>query len=157
MTSDTDSSKQAAEFLQSKLESLPGVNITVSKVPFVQMISRQSDKDYQMTVKTWQSVFADPINFLDVFESDTSYNTSGFKNKKFDKLLDRSENEYGNQPEKRWQNLVQAEKILMDDQGTIPLYQVAKSQLLRENVKGIIFNPAGVPYDWKTAYISNEK
>src|SRR5699024_8315124 len=59
LTSDTDSSKQAAEFLQSKLESLPGVRVSVSKVPFVQMISRQSDKDYDMTVKTWQSVFAD--------------------------------------------------------------------------------------------------
>lgn len=157
LTSDTDSSKQAAEFLQSKLESLPGVSVSVSKVPFVQMISRQSQKDYQTTVKTWQSVFADPINFLDVFESATSYNTSGFKNAEFDKLLDQSENEYGNQPEKRWQNLVQAEKILMEDQGTIPLYQVAKSQLLRTNVKGIIFNPAGVPYDWKKAYISNEQ
>lgn len=156
ITSDTDSSKQAAEFLQSKLEDLPGVRVSVSKLPFVQMLARQSAQDYDMTVKTWQSVFADPINFLDVYESGSSHNSAGFKNAEFDRLLTQSENDYGNQPEKRWANLVEAEKILMNDQGTIPLYQVAKSQLVRENVKGVVYNPAGVPYDWKEAYISQK-
>ena len=156
ITSDTDSSKQAAEFLQSKLEDLPGVRVSVSKLPFVQMLARQSAQDYDMTVKTWQSVFADPINFLDVYESGSSHNSAGFKNAEFDRLLTQSENDYGNQPEKRWVNLVEAEKILMNDQGTIPLYQVAKSQLVRENVKGVVYNPAGVPYVWKEAYISQK-
>lgn len=156
ITSDTDSSKQAAEFLQSKLEDLPGVRVSVSKLPFVQMLARQSAQDYDMTVKTWQSVFADPINFLDVYESGSSHNSAGFKNAEFDRLLTQSENDYGNQPEKRWANLVEAEKVLMNDQGTIPLYQVAKSQLVRENVKGVVYNPAGVPYDWKEAYISQK-
>ena len=156
ITSDTDSSKQAAELLQSKLEDLPGVRVSVSKLPFVQMLARQSAQDYDMTVKTWQSVFADPINFLDVYESGSSHNSAGFKNAEFDRLLTQSENDYGNQPEKRWVNLVEAEKILMNDQGTIPLYQVAKSQLVRENVKGVVYNPAGVPYVWKEAYISQK-
>ncbi|WP_283680235.1 peptide ABC transporter substrate-binding protein [Lentilactobacillus sp. Marseille-Q4993] len=154
LTSDTDSSKDAAEFLQSSLEKLPGVKVTISSIPFVQLISRQAAKNYQMTVQTWQSVFADPINFLDVYEKGASYNTSGYDNPKFDKLLDEAENKYGNQPEKRWQKLVDAEKTLMNDQGTIPLYQSAQSQLLRTKVKGIVYNPAGVPFDWKTTYIS---
>ena len=42
----------------------------------------------------------------------------------------------------------------MNNQGTIPLYQAAKSQLLRSNVKSVVYNPAGVPYDWKTTYIA---
>lgn len=154
LTSDTDTSKQTAEFLQSKLEELPGVKISVTCIPFVQMLARQKSGDYQITVKTWQSVFADPINFLDIWESDASYNNSGWKNAGFDKLLDEAENTYANQPEKRWQKLVEAERLLAADQGTIPLYQQAKSQLLRENVKGVVYNPAGVPYDWKTAYIA---
>src|SRR5699024_11034646 len=102
----------------------------------------------------WQSVFADPINFLDVFESDSSYNTTGWKSSEFDKLLDEAENQDGNQPTTRWAKLVKAEKVLINDQGTIPLYQAAKSQLLRSNVKGIVYNGAGVPYDFKTTYIA---
>lgn len=154
LTSDTDSSKQTAEFLQTELDRLPNVKVSISTIPFVQLISKQNEKNYEATIQTWQSVFADPINFLDVYESGSSYNTSGYKNKTFDKLLDESENDYGNQPEKRWAKLVAAEKLLMSDQGTIPLYQVAKSQLLRSNVKSVVYNPAGVPYDWKTTYIT---
>ncbi|WP_235316137.1 hypothetical protein [Ligilactobacillus ruminis] len=34
--------------------------------------------------------------------------------------------------------------------------QQAKSQLLRENVKNVVYNPAEVPYDWKTVYIAKQ-
>jgi peptide/nickel transport system substrate-binding protein/oligopeptide transport system substrate-binding protein len=154
LTADTDSSKQAVEYLQSALEKLPGVSVNVSTIPFVQLIAKQQAGNYQASIKTWQSVFADPINFLDIYESNSSYNNSGWQSKKFDSLLNEAENTYGNQPAKRWQKLVAAEKELMDQQGTIPLYQVAKSQLLRSNVKNVVYNPAGVPYDWKDTYIA---
>uniref|UniRef100_UPI0025927A86 peptide ABC transporter substrate-binding protein n=1 Tax=uncultured Levilactobacillus sp. TaxID=2805377 RepID=UPI0025927A86 len=135
--SDTDSSKQTAEFIQSSLEKLPNVTVTIKTVPYVQLITQQNNGNYELTLAGWQSVFADPINFLDVFEADSSYNTTGWKNSTYDKLLDEAENVYGNQPEKRWGKLVAAEQVLMKNQGTIPLYQAAKSQLLRSNVKSV--------------------
>ena len=150
---DTDTSKQSAEFVQSALEKLPGVKINIKTVPYVQLLTQQSNGNYDLTFSGWQSVFADPIEFLNVFAKGSSFNTTGWKNTKFYDLLDQAENQDGNQPAKRWQKLVQAEKILMNDQATIPLYQQAKSQLLRSNVKGIIYNPAGVPYDFTHAYI----
>ena len=152
--SDTDTNKQTAEFLQSSLEKLPNVKVTIKTVPYVQLITQQNNGNYELTLAGWQSVFADPINFLDVFESDSSYNTTGWKSSEFDKLLDEAENQDGNQPTTRWAKLVKAEKVLINDQGTIPLYQAAKSQLLRSNVKGIVYNGAGVPYDFKTTYIA---
>lgn len=152
--SDTDTSKQTAEFVQSSLEKLPNVKVTIKTVPYVQLITQQNNGNYELTLAGWQSVFADPINFLDVFESDSSYNTTGWKSTQFDKLLDEAENQDGNKPATRWTKLVKAEKVLINDQGTIPLYQAAKSQLLRSNVKGIVYNGAGVPYDFKTTYIA---
>jgi len=152
--SDTDTSKQTAEFVQSSLEKLPNVKVTIKTVPYVQLITQQNNGNYELTLAGWQSVFADPINFLDVFESDSSYNTTGWKSTQFDKLLDEAENQDGNKPTTRWAKLVKAEKVLINDQGTIPLYQAAKSQLLRSNVKGIVYNGAGVPYDFKTTYIA---
>lgn len=152
--SDTDSSKQTAEFLQSSLQKLPNVKVNIKTVPYVQLMTQQDNGDYDLTMSGWQSVFADPINFLEVFESDSTFNTTGWKNKQFDQLLAHAEDRDGNQPNKRWAELVQAEKVLMNDQGTIPLYQGAKSQLLRKNVKNINYNPAGVPYDFKTTYIA---
>ncbi|AKP64302.1 peptide ABC transporter substrate-binding protein [Levilactobacillus koreensis] len=152
--SDTDTSKQTAEFLQSSLEKLPNVKISIKTVPFVQLLTQQHNGNYELTLSNWQSVFADPINFLDVFEANSSYNTTGWKSTEFDKLLDEAENQDGNKPAERWAKLVKAEQVLMNDQGTIPLYQSAKSQLLRNTVKNINYNPAGVPYDFKTTYIA---
>ncbi|MEY8662647.1 peptide ABC transporter substrate-binding protein [Ligilactobacillus faecis] len=154
--SDTDSAKKIAEFLQSSLERLPNVKVTITSIPYTQLITRQAAKDYELTVKNWQAIIADPINFLDVFESDSSYNNSGWKNAEYDRLLDEAENKYGAQPEKRWQLLVKAEKLLMEDQGTIPLLQVAKPQLLRPSVKGVYFNPTGIPYDFKTVSLAEK-
>ncbi|GFZ26519.1 peptide ABC transporter substrate-binding protein [Lactobacillus corticis] len=153
LVSDTDSAKQTAEFLQSKLDQLPGVSISIQSLPYTQLIQRQSAGNYQLTVKNWQAVFGDPINFLDVYETGSSYLNNGWSNKTFDKLLHESENVYGNQPVTRWKKLVAAEKVLMKSQGTIPLIQVAKPQLLKTSVKGVSFNPTGVPYDFKNVYL----
>ncbi|KRN88042.1 oligopeptide abc transporter substrate binding protein [Lactobacillus amylovorus DSM 16698] len=154
LASDDDTSKQTAEFLQSQLDRLPNVNISVQSIPFTQLISRQTAGNYEITLKNWQAVFGDPINFLDVFQKGSSYLNNGWNNNQFNKLLDQSENVYGNDPVKRWDKLVAAEKILMKDQGTIPLIQVAHPQLLKTNVKGVSFNPTGVPYDFKNIYFN---
>lgn len=116
--------------------------------------SKQTAGNYEITIKNWQAVFGDPINFLDVFQKGSSYLNNSWSNNQFNKLLDQSENVYGNDPVKRWDKLVAAEKILMKDQGTIPLIQVAHPQLLKTNVKGVSFNPTGVPYDLKNVYFN---
>lgn len=151
--SDTDSAKQVGEFLQSKLGELPGVKITVTTLPYTTLISRQSAGNYQLTIKNWQAILGDPINFLDVFEKDSSYNTSGFASSKYDQLLNEAENVYGNKPVQRWKRLVAAEKLLMNEQGTIPLIQTAKPQLVQSYVKNVSCNPLGIPYDFKLVYI----
>lgn len=151
--SDTDSAKQVGEFLQSKLGELPGVKITVTTLPYTTLISRQSAGNYQLTIKNWQAILGDPINFLDVFEKDSSYNTSGFASSKYDQLLNEAENVYGNKPVQRWNRLVAAEKLLMNEQGTIPLIQTAKPQLVQSYVKNVSYNPLGIPYDFKLVYI----
>ncbi|MCT7688826.1 MAG: ABC transporter substrate-binding protein, partial [Lactobacillus crispatus] len=80
LVSDDDTSKQTAEFLQSKLDQLPGVQISVQTIPYTQLISRQTAGNYQATIKNWQAVFGDPINFLDVFQKGSSYLNNGWNN-----------------------------------------------------------------------------
>lgn len=152
-TSDTDSGKQVGEFVQSKLEQLPGVKIRVNTLPYTTLISRQSSRNFDITIQSWKAILGDPINFLDVYESNASYNQAGWKNAKYDKLLAESENVYGNKPEQRWQRLVAAEKLLMQQQATIPLVQLAQPALMKANVKNVSFNPVGIPYDFKNVYL----
>ena len=153
LADDTDNSKAVAEYIQGALEQLSGVKVTITAIPKAQRLQKQNSGNYDMVVTAWQSVFADPYNFLDVWISNASYNRSGWKNAEFDQLLDESENKDGNNVAARWSALQKAEKILMNDQGTIPLYQANTLQLVKQNVKGINFNPSGVPYDFKGAYL----
>lgn len=153
-TSNTDQEKQIGEYLQSRLEQLPHVKISVSSIPYTTLIQRQQARNFQITVTTWKAILGDPINFLDVWESNASYNNSGWKNVQYDKLLDQSENVYGNKPVQRWKRLVAAEKILMQQQATVPLIQIANPQLVKTSVKGYLYNPVGIPYDFKTAYFA---
>lgn len=67
LAGDDDTSKQIAEFLQSQLVRLPKVNVSIQNISYTQLITRQVSGDYQLTIKNWQAVIADPINFLDVF------------------------------------------------------------------------------------------
>ena len=86
--------------------------------------------------------------------SDNSQNAGGWKNEEYDRLIKASKTTDANDPAKRWDDLVQAEKILMDDQGVIPLYQSTKPWMVKPSVKNVIFNSAGVNYNFKEAYIS---
>ncbi|WP_396022421.1 peptide ABC transporter substrate-binding protein [Bombilactobacillus folatiphilus] len=153
MIDDTQTSKYAGEFVQSELEKLDHVKVSLKTLPKTQRLTEERQGNYDMVISSWQSVFADPINFLDIWEANSSYNTSGFKDAKFDHYLDLSENEYAQNATKRWQAQQKAEKRLMDLQATLPLYQATKAQLMNPKVKGVVYNGSGVPYDWKTTYI----
>lgn len=153
LADDTDNSKSVSEYLQGALQKLPGLTITIRNIPKAQRLQEQNSGNYDIVAATWQSTWSDPYNFLDIWLSNSSYNNSGYKNATVDQLLSDSENKYGNDTQKRWKTLQEAETTLMKDQGTIPLYSANNLQLLKSNVKGIVFNPTGVPYDFKTAYI----
>ncbi|HBF74175.1 MAG TPA: peptide ABC transporter substrate-binding protein, partial [Lactobacillus sp.] len=58
-----------------------------------------------------------------------------------------------NKPEQRWQDMVQAQNILLKDQGITPLYQSSAPWLFNQNVKNVVYNSAGANYNYKTTYI----
>jgi oligopeptide transport system substrate-binding protein len=49
--------------------------------------------------------------------------------------------------------LLDAENILIEDMGTIPVYQRAEAHLRAEKVKNIVSHGAGASHDYKWAYI----
>lgn len=75
--------------------------------------------------------------------SNTSYNYGKYSNEEYDALIKKAENEDANDPNKRWEDLVEAAKILNRDQAVTPLYQQTISYMQNKNVKGIIQNTTG--------------
>lgn len=153
----TDVSKQVTESLQSQIQqTLPDVDVSVSNVPFKTRLQRSEDGDFDVVVSAWGADFADPISFLDLFTSDNSYNNGKWKNAEYDKLITASKTTDAGNVDKRWDDMVKASKILSEDQGVAPLYQLNVAYMLNPSVKGVIQNTAGVTWSFKDAYIANK-
>ena len=48
-----------------------------------------------------------------------------------------------------------AEKILLSDEGIAPLYYKTEAWLVRPDIKGIVYNGAGLNYNFKNTYVAN--
>ncbi|WP_334116184.1 peptide ABC transporter substrate-binding protein [Ligilactobacillus sp.] len=155
LSDDTDGAKKTTEFIQSAIESnLKGAKVECANVPFKTRLNRTNQGQFDVVISAWGADFADPISFLDMFTSDNSYNAGKWKNAQYDKLIEASKTTDAGNAGKRWDDLVNAEKILIQEQGISPLYQQATAWMVKPKVKGVIYNSAGANYNFKNAYIS---
>ena len=154
LSDDTDGAKKSTEFVQSAIESnLEGANVTAANVPFKTRLDRSQKGDFDIVISAWGADFADPISFLDMFTSNNAYNRGKWKNSEYDALINASKTTDAADPAKRWDDLVKAEKILMEDQGVAPIYQSTQAWVIKSKVKGVIYNSSGANYNFKEAYI----
>lgn len=151
LSRDGDSDRKVAEFIQGQLqETLPGLTINVKTVPLNNAIELMRKGDYELSVGMWGPDYQDPMTFL---ESSVSGNRMNYSSPTFDQLIEESTTKYANDPETRWQTLIKAEKVLVEeDAALIPLYQEARSQLVRPGVKGIQYHNFGATSTYKYAY-----
>ncbi|GEA70223.1 hypothetical protein LDE02_03600 [Lactobacillus delbrueckii subsp. lactis] len=150
-TSDSDGGKKTGEALQSMLETqLPGLKLTVTSVPFKTRLARRENCEFQICGSDWIADFADPISFLELLTSKNSSNYGSWKNSQYDKLIAASKNT--NNQEKRLKDMSEAESILLDDTGVIPLYYEDDAWLIRSNAKGWICKRS--EWNFKEAYVT---
>ncbi|WP_412989794.1 peptide ABC transporter substrate-binding protein [Pediococcus siamensis] len=151
---DTASTKQITEFLQSQIEKIPNVKVSLQNVPFKTRLTNSSNGKFDVVLSAWGADFSDPISFLQLFVTGNAQNNGGFSNKQYDKLIKASNTTDATNPEKRWNDMVQAEKILMNEQGVAPVFQQAQSQLWNSKLKGVVYNSAGVNFDYKNLHLT---
>lgn len=150
LASDTDSTKKLIEYIKDTVEkNLDGFEITLSPVPFAVRLDRSNAGDFDLVNGGWSADYSDPSSFLDLFVTGNSYNRGHYSNEDYDAAVEAAGTTNANDPEKRWENMVEAEKTLMAEQGVIPLYQKAEAHLRNEKVKGVVAHPAGAQYDYK--------
>ena len=149
---DTDGAKKQNEYLQGQLEkNLPGLKITLQNVPFKSRLDKSTNGQFDIVVTGWNADYPDPVTFLDLFTTTNSQNNGKYSNKEYDELIDRSKTTDATDEDARWQDLLQAAKILADDEGVVPLYQSYQANLTRTNVKNYRMTPNG-SYNLVTVY-----
>ncbi|NVY97148.1 peptide ABC transporter substrate-binding protein [Lactobacillus sp. DCY120] len=140
---DTDSSKKRDEFLQNQLGKLPGLKITINDVPFKSRLNRAISGDFDLVVTGWIADFPDPINFLTLFTEGASNNNGKWVNKEYNDLVKKSMNEDANNPAARWKDMQDAQNIINEQQGVIPLFQNGEAYLTHKRLKGVDFGSSG--------------
>ncbi|CZQ95062.1 peptide ABC transporter substrate-binding protein [Trichococcus collinsii] len=156
LTSDADTSKTTSEFLQAEWQkNLPGLTVTIRNVPLKSRLEATANSEYDIAYGTSTPSYADPIAFLDMYESTNAMNSSNYANEEYDALLADTRGAYANDPEKRWGALLAAEKLLLtEDAAAAPIYQGANANLVDPSLKDVQIQPVGIPMYFRTAYVA---
>ncbi|EMM0196458.1 peptide pheromone-binding protein TraC [Enterococcus faecalis] len=149
LVGDGEFEKKAGEFLQGQLEeNLEGLKVNITPVPANVFMERLTKKDFAISLSGWQADYADPISFLANFETNSPLNHGGYSNKNYDELIKDTSS-------KRWQELKKAEKIVIDDAGVIPVFQVGIARLQKNTIRNLVIHPVGARYDYKKMMVQN--
>ncbi|GAB4074888.1 peptide ABC transporter substrate-binding protein [Barrientosiimonas marina] len=155
---DTETAKTSDEYMINQLsEHLPGLEVTLKSVPFEQRLDLDKKMDYQLQTFLWGADYLDPYTFLNLWLTDGENNHMGFSNDKYDKLLNETTDELAQDPEARYDNFKEAEKILADEGAVAPLYQRTKAKLIRPKIQDVYVNLFGPKFEYKWASLDESK
>ena len=140
-----------ATYLQNAFSSLKGLKIEmVATTKQDRIYNKQANGDYDLAVTRWGPDYGDPTTYLTLAISNNHNNYGKWTNTEYDALMDKVANE--SDTSVRWQEMIDAEKILMDDLCFIPVFEKGSASLQNTKVKGLGIKPVGVPYTFE--YIS---
>lgn len=155
LTGDDDASKQVGEYMQAVVKKeLPGLTLTLKAVPQAQHIQMGSDKNYEINLDGWSTGLYDPADFLQMAEYGNALSFSNWKDATYQKLISQINDTTKYSEKQRYDLMIKADKYLMQQQGIVPLYQVAQSNLVDKRLGGISFTAlSGIQYQyayWKS-------
>ncbi|MFW7432299.1 peptide ABC transporter substrate-binding protein [Vagococcus carniphilus] len=155
ISADTGTAKKTIEFVQGQLQqNLPGLTIKLKSLPLQNRLDLQNQGEFDLVFGTWTPDYADPINFLEFYDSKGGLNTAKYDNPNYDKGLNEVRFDLANEPEKRWEKLLALEKTLVEeDAGVLPLYQGSVGYLTSENLEKIQVFPFGRTVSYRLAYL----
>ena len=97
--------------------------------------------NFDMAVTRWGPDFADPTTYLTLYNSTNSNNDGKYSNPEFDAILEQITNE--NNVDARWQLMIQAEKMLMDDYAMVPIFEKGGTALMNTDYEGLVIRVTG--------------
>lgn len=135
------SDKKIAETIQNMLKQNLGVDIKLQSMESKVFFSKQRASELQFSRSSFLNDYADPYNSLESFLTGSSMNRTKWSNENYDQLVKGARNEVD--PNKRWNMLIEAEKILLEEAPIFPLYFYNQIFMQKPNVKGVLRHPVG--------------
>src|SRR5699024_5106819 len=117
-----------SEYFQKQLQTnLECLTLELKNVPFKVRLQDTTKQNYDIVMHGWGPDYLDPMTFLDLFVTDGTNNETSYSNEEYDKLIDDAKVKYANDHEKRWEIMLEAEKLLVQEDTVVaPIYQRGK-------------------------------
>jgi oligopeptide transport system substrate-binding protein len=154
LTGDTTAAKRDAEFFKEQLRVNLGIEATITSVPFKERLERSKNGRFDLHYGGWGADYNDPMTYIDVFITGSSYNRGKWSNAEYDQLVAKSKNNANF--EERLQDLIKAEKILIDEAGVVPLYFRSQLGLKKPYIKDWKWHVIGPEYSLKWAHVEGK-
>lgn len=141
LSSDGPNMKQVGEYIQSAVEkNLKGVKVSLVSIPQQQQLSRMFGGKYQITMLGWSTDFPDPSDFLNLMTKSNTVNFTHWSNPEYEKAMAKVNDTAKYSGEKRWNLMVDAGNISIQQQPSIPLYQITDAHLVSSKVGGLKYS-----------------
>ena len=145
---ETSTARDTATFLQSQFEENLGAKVNVTIQPFDRKLELEAAGDFQFSYQGWGADYNDPMTFLDLWTSDSPFNTGRYSNERYDQLIARAKEEAD--PATRMDMLLEAERILIEeDAGCGPLHFEGVTRLINPSIKNFVYHNYGGALDLK--------
>ncbi|MBU8772802.1 peptide ABC transporter substrate-binding protein [Cytobacillus oceanisediminis] len=136
-----DTHKKIAEALQQMFKENLGVEVKLANMEWNVFAEEQKALKFQLSRSSFLADYADPINFLENFQTGHSMNRTGWSNEKYDQLIKDAKNEADEA--KRFELMYEAERILFEEMPIIPIHFYNQVYLYNDAVSGIVRHPVG--------------
>ncbi|MBM7838669.1 dipeptide transport system substrate-binding protein [Alkalihalobacillus xiaoxiensis] len=133
--------ERIAETLQNMYSTNLEIDVELQVVESSVFLDRQRGLEMQMSRSSFLADYADPINFLESFITDSSMNRTGWSNEAYDQLI--AESKVEGDEERRFELLHEAEEIVLEEMPFFPLYFYNQPVLQSDAVSGIVRHPVG--------------
>lgn len=132
--------KAIAEAIQEMWKQNLGINVELRNEEWKVFQETRTQGDFVIARHGWIGDYVDPMTFLDMWLSNSGNNNAQWKNDDYDQAIADSKKASGAD---RDALMMKAEKIMMDDWITMPIYYYTKPTLLKQYVKNVHFSPLG--------------
>lgn len=133
-----------AEAIQQMLKTNLGIEVEIQAQEW--NVFQQSRKDgvFNMDRNGWIGDYMDASTFLDMFTSTNGQNNSKYNNPAYDAAIKAARTETDSA--KRMQYFHDAEKLLMDDMGIVPIYFYTEPTEISKDLQNYVVTPLGFVY-----------
>jgi len=155
LADDDETTKTLVQYVANQLSTnLEGLKVNIKQVPKKQRLDLDDSMQYELQLTRWGPDFLDPFTYMNLFTTDSGNNWTGYSSETYDKLVFDTASTLATDNVARYNNFLEAEKVLFEDAVIAPVYQASRAQLVSPTVEGVFVNPFGATYEYKWANVA---